>query len=170
MLTRLVRPSYLHFHPAKKTIPPHKANTMQMLPFAATAILRLSLLPGPTALGLFSLLDKAVECLKRMEKTTTVTIPSSSPSSVILGTAPQEHLFRANEIHDELYAECEPLQTWGRCVEALWRATMTMTMVDKPPVWDVLCSRLLLWRAVAGLECSPLGEWARMQVICNMSK
>ncbi|KAF8219132.1 hypothetical protein L208DRAFT_1448990 [Tricholoma matsutake] len=140
------------------------SNTAGILPCAASAILRLSMLPGQTVLGLASLLNGAVNCLKRME--TTVLIPSSSKRLSSAMLKPCRPLFRASEIH-EPYPEREPWQTWGQCVETLWHATMTMG--SKPPVWDVLCSRLSLWRAVTGSEASPIGEWARMQVICNLS-
>jgi nucleolar pre-ribosomal-associated protein 1 len=140
------------------------ANTIEHLPFAVAGILRLSLLPGQTAVGLYSLLNKAVECLRRME--VTLSIPSSSARLSSATLVSCEPLVRACEIH-EPYLEGEPLQTWGHCVEALWRATMTME--TKPPNWDVLCSRLLLWRAIMGQESSPLGEWARKQVVCNIS-
>jgi nucleolar pre-ribosomal-associated protein 1 len=145
-------------------VPAVLVNTTGILPFAAAAILRLSLLAGPTVLGLVSLLNRAVQCLKRME--TNVTIPSSSTRLSSATLISSEPLFRACEIH-EPYSERELLRTWGQCVEVLWRATMTME--NKPPVWDVLSSRLLLWRAIADGNSSPIGEWARIQVVCNLS-
>ena len=138
-------------------------NTMGILPFATPTILRLSLLSGPPIPGLVPLLDNALENLERMEMS--VTIPASTTRQLSATLVSCEPLFRACEIH-EPYPEREPLQTWGSCVEDLWRATMTME--NKHPVWDVLSSRLLLWRAVTGLDSSTVGEWARMEVACNL--
>lgn len=163
-MTKLVRVRCFVFHCRLLIVLNVLANTAGILPCAASAILRLSMLPGQTVLGLASLLNGAVNCLKRME--TTVLIPSSSKRLSSAMLKPCRPLFRASEIH-EPYPEREPWQTWGQCVETLWHATMTMG--SKPPVWDVLCSRLSLWRAVTGSEASPIGEWARMQVICNLS-
>ena len=161
-MTKLVRLRLLFFSPLIGIDIP--VNTSGIFPFAAPAILRLSLFSGPTVPGLVSLLKSAVECLKRIEMTVTIlSLTKEQPSAMLTSCGP---LFRACEIH-EPYPEREPLQTWGLCVEDLWRATMTVE--NKHPVWDVLSSRLLLWRAVAGLDSSPTGEWARMQVVCNLS-
>ena len=137
------------------------ANTGGILSFATAAILRLGLFPGPPVSSLVVLLNRATECLKRMEMT--VTIPSSLTRLSSITSC--EPLFRAYEIH-EPYPQHEPLQAWGQCVESLWCATMSME--TKPYAWDMLSSRLLLWRAIVGPEASPIGEWARAQVVCNL--
>jgi nucleolar pre-ribosomal-associated protein 1 len=57
------------------------------------------------------------------------------------------------------------LLTWGKSVEYLWQASMTLS--HKPLVWDALTSRLLIWRSVVG-ESSAVGEWARMVTVENL--
>lgn len=57
-----------------------------------------------------------------------------------------------------------PLQTWGACVEMLWR--IAMSAEEKLISWDALMSRLLLWHTVSGGN-SVVGEWARSETIRN---
>lgn len=62
-------------------------------------------------------------------------------------------------------ADAPVLSHWGFCVESLWRASMAVE--EKISSWDVLTSRLLVWRAIAG-EATEVGEWARKEVIQNL--
>lgn len=55
---------------------------------------------------------------------------------------------------------------WGFCVEGLWRASMSVD--EKVSAWDVLMSRLLVWRAMVG-DTTQIGEWARREVVRNIS-
>ncbi|GJE99428.1 ribosome 60S biogenesis N-terminal-domain-containing protein [Phanerochaete sordida] len=58
------------------------------------------------------------------------------------------------------------LSLWGFCVETLWRAAMSTD--ERSAAWDALTSRLLLWRSLAG-DASQIGEWARREVVRNLS-
>ena len=58
----------------------------------------------------------------------------------------------------------ERLGTWGATVEALWRVAMTLEG-DGTHMWAMLTQRLVVWRALVGEEDSPVGEWARKQVV-----
>lgn len=60
----------------------------------------------------------------------------------------------------------DPLLTWGKSVEYLWQASMTLP--DPPAVWDVLTPRLLVWRSVFGEEGSAVGEWARILTVQSL--
>ena len=68
------------------------------------------------------------------------------------------------QIGPDLYAvdDRDPLLRWGRSIEDLWQASMTLP--DKPLVWDALTRRLLIWKSVVGEDGSALGEWVRQNV------
>ena len=57
-------------------------------------------------------------------------------------------------------------EMWGACVEALWRVSMTLP--GKTDEWDALSQRLLIWRSMAGAERTPVGEWARREVVGSL--
>lgn len=59
------------------------------------------------------------------------------------------------------------VETWGRAVENLWSVSLRHGV--RGPTWDQLTSRLLAWRALIGAEETPLGEWARTQVLDYLS-
>jgi len=40
-----------------------------------------------------------------------------------------------------------------------------MTLEEKFAKWDALTSRLLQWRGIVGEDGSPVGEWARKEVV-----
>ena len=55
------------------------------------------------------------------------------------------------------------LDSWGHAVEDLWKASMTSEV--KGTAWDRLTPRLLVWRATVGERSSPVGEWARREML-----
>ncbi|KAH8086640.1 ribosome 60S biogenesis N-terminal-domain-containing protein, partial [Cristinia sonorae] len=56
---------------------------------------------------------------------------------------------------------------YGQCVETLWRIAISLpTGTDK---WDSLTYKLLVWREYVGEENSPIGEWARKEVVRNLT-
>lgn len=128
-------------------------------------MLRLGLLPGPPIPGLAPLLARAVECLQHSEKGT-----SASRSSLIVASdqkidfqLPPHSAYTLLEPESDI----DPLRLWGNSVECLWRVGMTLT--TKTSSWDLLTSRLLIWRGIVGAERSPVGEWARREVIQNLA-
>ncbi|KAJ7670238.1 ribosome 60S biogenesis N-terminal-domain-containing protein [Mycena rosella] len=128
---------------------------------AAPVVLRLSSLPGPSPLALPELLDHCLDGVKLLE--TGLDIPRSRTMPLRTGSVPDMPPHSGQEL--QLVGDYDPLQTWGKSVEYLWQASMTLA--DKPPVWDALTSRLLVWRSVVGEEGSPVGEWARKATLQN---
>jgi nucleolar pre-ribosomal-associated protein 1 len=129
------------------------------------ALLRLSLLPGATSRTFDSLLDVAVKRLRDLEKV--ANIPSTSEAEDIppITDIPSPP-YRSQDIYIQ-FPETSPLALWGFSVEHLWQSAMNMD--GKPQVWDLLTSRLLLWRSLVGEDASPVGEWARKQVVSNVA-
>jgi len=105
------------------------------------------------------MLTHAMECLVRMEGL--LYIPPTSTGLVPIGDG--SVLYRAHELHEPFPVE-DPLRVWGWCVESLWRAVMNQGE-KRSEAWDGLSSRLLVWRGLC--DVSVVGEWARMQAICN---
>ncbi|KAF8994562.1 ribosome 60S biogenesis N-terminal-domain-containing protein [Cyathus striatus] len=126
-------------------------NGDSIFPLIVPLILRLSLLPGPSLLGLSSLLDEAVKLLEGLE--VKVSIPRVTERvkvrSGLLPCPPH----RAHGLHELPHVE-DHLQLWGSSVEMLWRAAMGM--------------HIIVWRAIAGEDMSRVGEWARAEIIRNI--
>ena len=62
--------------------------------------------------------------------------------------------------------DASAISFWGYCVENLWRAAMSTDEASE--AWGALTSRLLIWRAIVG-DTSQVGEWARREVVLNLS-
>lgn len=137
-------------------------NTLPIFSLAVQVILRLSVLPGPAIPGLVPLLAQATDCLKVLENTTMMTISSIDLSAVPNQPRPPH---QSVGLHESYHTENE-LQVWGKSVEALWRVSMTLE--EKSSSWDILTTRLLIWRAVVGEDGSELGEWARRELLQNI--
>ncbi|KAJ7250903.1 ribosome 60S biogenesis N-terminal-domain-containing protein [Mycena haematopus] len=133
-----------------------------ILASAAPVIWRLAALPGPSAHALPELLDYSLDGLKLFEAH--LDVPRSRTRGLISGSVPCMPPHGGEELH--VMGDYSPLLTWGRSVEYLWQASMTLP--DRPPVWDALTSRLLVWRSVVGEESSPVGEWARILTVQNL--
>ncbi|KAJ6613338.1 ribosome 60S biogenesis N-terminal-domain-containing protein [Mycena sp. CBHHK59/15] len=129
---------------------------------ASPVILRLSLLPGPSPPGLPMLLNYSLQGLQLMENE--LEIPHSrmkiSPSASVQDLPP--HCGQDVQV----IGDQDPLLMWGKSLEYLWQACMTLA--KKPPVWDALTSRLLIWRSVVGEEDTDVGEWARKETLQNL--
>ncbi|KAJ6512246.1 ribosome 60S biogenesis N-terminal-domain-containing protein [Mycena vitilis] len=129
---------------------------------AAPVILRLSALLGPSPHALSELLDCTLNGVELLE--THLDIPRSQVtglrSAQLLGVPPHS----GEEL--QVVGDYDPLLAWGRSVEYLWQASMTLS--ERPSVWDALTSRLLVWRSVAGEEGSVVGEWARTATVQNI--
>ncbi|KAJ7675860.1 ribosome 60S biogenesis N-terminal-domain-containing protein [Mycena polygramma] len=129
---------------------------------AAPVILRLSALPGPSPHALSELLDYSLNGVELLE--THLDISHSQTTGLrnaqLLGVPPHS----GEEL--QVVGDYDPLLAWGRSVEYLWQASMTLS--ERPSVWDALTSRLLVWRSVAGEEGSVVGEWARTATVQNI--
>lgn len=135
----------------------------RLLMFVVSVVLRLSLsTEGAAVIGLSSLLDKAFSWLLRLEADISITQSWKYPDTPSRLLQPPH---RAQTLH--IVPERDPVLVWGESVERLWRVSMTLPR--KSPSWDGLTSRLLVWRAIVGPEVSPVGEWARREVVRNLS-
>ncbi|KDQ65157.1 hypothetical protein JAAARDRAFT_75487 [Jaapia argillacea MUCL 33604] len=137
---------------------------LSSLSIATVIILRLSLLPGPQTPRLAVLLARSLRWLEHVEETVELP-PRLAVPTVLLGkNRPTPPLHPAHTLHD--MPEREPFLVWGESVEVLWRVTMTIE--EKTGAWDEITRRLLIWRATVGKDGSPLGEWARREVLRNL--
>ncbi|KAJ7095895.1 ribosome 60S biogenesis N-terminal-domain-containing protein [Mycena belliarum] len=123
---------------------------------AAPVILRLSLLPGSSPLALPELLKRCLSGVSMFE--TSLDIPCSQ-LEVHVRSPSQLNLPPHNGQDLQVVGDYDPFLTWGKSVEYLWQASMTLS--DKPSVWDALTLRLLIWRSAVGEEGTAAGEWAR---------
>ena len=70
------------------------------------------------------------------------------------------------DLRFEHSSEGASLLLWGKVIVTLWRVVMGFD--TKPPSWDRLALRLLVWRCIAGERKAAEGEWARREVVCNL--
>ncbi|KAJ6559224.1 ribosome 60S biogenesis N-terminal-domain-containing protein [Mycena vulgaris] len=129
---------------------------------AAPIVLRLSSLPGSSPLALPELLDHCFDGVKLLE--THLDIPCSRTAGLRSASVPDMPPHNGQDL--QVVGEYDPLLTWGKSVEYLWQASMTLS--DRPSVWDSLTSRLLIWRSVVGEEGTAVGEWARKVTLQNL--
>ncbi|KAJ7459833.1 ribosome 60S biogenesis N-terminal-domain-containing protein [Mycena latifolia] len=137
-------------------------NPEAIFAIAAPVILRLSSLPGRSPLALPELLGYCLDGVKLLE--TRVDIPRSQTPVLRSASAPELPPHSGQEL--QVVGDHDPLLTWGKSVEYLWQASMTLS--EKPVVWDALTSRLLIWRSVVGEEGTAVGEWARKVTLENL--
>jgi nucleolar pre-ribosomal-associated protein 1 len=145
------------------------ASAIQVLPYASRVILRLV---GYSKQGYPALVEAMSLALQRLEDME-ATIPLSGATSgdagrLSLNDLVPPGLHNSYAFHNKLATE-HSFALWGRIAEVLWRAVMLAPGGDLSTVWDKLTSRLLLWRAIVGLDNSPEGEWARVQCVRNIS-
>ncbi|KAI0640548.1 ribosome 60S biogenesis N-terminal-domain-containing protein [Trametes meyenii] len=129
-------------------------------------ILRLTILPGQPASHVTALLACCVRWLEGMEAE--VAIPTSGRLSARLQAEPSETAFVKLHHSQHLFdpPPAPSIESWGTCVEALWRVSMALP--HKTAEWDALSSRLMLWRSIAGSSRTRVGEWARREVLENL--
>lgn len=140
-----------------------------LLALVCPLILRLSLLFGPSSYHLAPAIALATHALSALE--TKLELSSASHTSLALyclRTPTDAHTSLPPHTTSTLHlAKPEAgLGTWGACVEALWRAAMSLE--EKCEEWGALTARLLLWRTLVGEEGSMVGEWARREVVQNL--
>lgn len=127
--------------------------------------LRLSQLPGLWIPQLALIAEELVQLLLRSEKRINV-IESyhKHPQATCSSTWPPYH---AAVVHDSHHPE-SLLRVWGESVESLWQVLMICE--NRTAAWDIVTSRLLIWRAIVGEEGSEIGEWARREVVRNIGR
>lgn len=136
---------------------------------AVQVLVRLSILPGPTTPKLDELLFQSLSQLIVLERNLRMTSsPNESPSwnPDWDRSKPQLPPHTSRTLWHCI--DHDPLWTWGKCVEGLWR--VSMASLKKGAVWDALTCRLLLWRGIVGESRTLEGEWARCEVIRNMNE
>jgi len=133
---------------------------MAILHQCAVVALRLSLIPGIPDHALLGVLARAAEYLEQVESTIHLDQPVERRESTFMLALPPH---RAHGLLD-VPVTVEPLRTWGVVVETLWRVAMALEG-DGTHTWAMLTRRLVVWRAIVGEEVSPVGEWARKEVV-----
>ncbi|KAI0751700.1 ribosome 60S biogenesis N-terminal-domain-containing protein [Daedaleopsis nitida] len=150
------------------TILYHQTCTAAVSVVVVSVLLRLCLLPGGPSSRIPALLTRSLRWLAQMEAD--VAIPTSGSYVPPFQTAndldTRVVLHRSHNLYD--LPPLPSIKQWGECVEALWR--VTMTMLDRTGEWDALTSRLLIWRAIAGVEGSRMGEWMREEVVQHLGE
>ncbi|KAG6849538.1 hypothetical protein H0H93_007626 [Arthromyces matolae] len=136
------------------------SNSATAFPLVVQTALRLTQIPGVPSINMTTLIDRLIKCLSVLE--TSIVLPQI-PLDLPRSKTNSNCLHRSNSIHEG--SNCEPLQSWGMCVEGLWR--ILMALEDKSESWDIVTSRILVWRAITGIV-DGVPEWARRQVVCNM--
>ncbi|KAK0490295.1 ribosome 60S biogenesis N-terminal-domain-containing protein [Armillaria novae-zelandiae] len=133
---------------------------LSVLSLTARVLLRLALLPGSLIPTSASLLKRAVQCLEEMERQIEwKPLESRRAPTPLSSLHTKFHLFNN--------ASEDPVREWGLTVESLWRVSMTFS--NKEPAWDLLSSRLLIWRALMdAADDNCVAEWARAEVIRNL--
>ncbi|KAI0666153.1 ribosome 60S biogenesis N-terminal-domain-containing protein [Trametes maxima] len=149
-----------------RTILHHSACSPGVFLALVPVTLRLALLPGRPASHIAASLARCVRCLEEME--VEVAIPTSGHLSARLQAEPSETAFVKLHHSQHLFdpPPAPSIEQWGECVEALWRVAMASP--HKTVEWDALSSLLLLWRSIAGSSRTPVGEWARREVLENL--
>lgn len=121
-------------------------------------MLRLALLAHEDV-DLQPLIISSVSKLRELE--VTILIPQSPLQISACVSGPFHY---AKSLHD--LPEEDPMQTWGKAVEFLWR--ISMKSGNSGSSWNELSSRILLWRSIVGEEGSEISEWARREVVNNL--
>ncbi|KAK7440039.1 hypothetical protein VKT23_017290 [Stygiomarasmius scandens] len=134
-----------------------KCKSMSVLPMlhlTSRVLLRLSLLPGKHIPNIERLITKTVQVMPDEVDAGNRLL---SGFDATRNTSPHTS-FR---LHEKETVDQE--RVWGKTIEAFWRVSMTFER--KSTAWDFLTARLLVWRSAVGQDKSPIGEWARQQVV-----
>ncbi|KAH0839437.1 ribosome 60S biogenesis N-terminal-domain-containing protein [Lanmaoa asiatica] len=146
----------------------NKDREMAILRQGATLALRLSLVPGVPYHALHGVLSRAAAYLQHLEYSIHLCrLRQPVERNLHALPSPPHH---AQGLHNLPAMDDEPLQTWGEIVEMLWRVAMSLDDDDDDDGthvhgWAMLTRRLVVWRALVGEEASPVGEWARKEVV-----
>ncbi|KAI0092903.1 ribosome 60S biogenesis N-terminal-domain-containing protein [Irpex rosettiformis] len=131
--------------------------------YAVRVILRLSALPMASNPQIEDFISLSIKHLAALENALQIPHSADDSSERLVGIlCPAPH--RSYVLWKAI--EADELELWGQCVESLWSATMQVG--ERSAAWDALTARLLIWRANAG-QRSTVGEWARREVVRNIS-
>jgi nucleolar pre-ribosomal-associated protein 1 len=144
------------------------------LAHAGPVIFRLAALSGPDQSGFSTLLTLAFRSLEKLEAQIQVVafetpMLEKRPSKYTLPTPPHRSTTLHQRISFETILEPEQrLLLWGKLLDILLQSCMFVNR--KPPVWDVLVPRSLLWRSLKGSmgDDDEISEWTRREVILNL--
>ncbi|KAH9853304.1 ribosome 60S biogenesis N-terminal-domain-containing protein [Lenzites betulinus] len=143
----------------------HSACTLGVFVTLVSVLLRLSLLPGKSLQHVPLLLRRSLYWLEQLEAD--VAIPPSGhlttplkadQDTIMAGLHRSQHLFDP--------APTPTVELWGECTQSLWRVSISVPW--KTAEWDMLASRLLIWRSIAGASKTKAGEWTRREVLQNI--
>jgi len=133
--------------------------------YIVRVVLRLSIVPTVSSSQMNALIQSCVQYLAILE--TGLQVPESALEvpGYLKKRATTSAPYRSTSLWNP--AEARGLHLWGECIESLWSAAMRLEDVCSD--WDALTARLLIWRALVGHRTSEVGEWARREVLDNMS-
>ncbi|KAH9931396.1 ribosome 60S biogenesis N-terminal-domain-containing protein [Amylocystis lapponica] len=139
-----------------------------MFLLAVPVVLRLCLLPGDPIPHLGCFFRHSLSWLASIEKNIHIPQLGRLPQKFDLHHSAQKRLppHSASRLYE--VPDADSIQVWGKCVETLWHISMTTN--EMCPEWDELTARLLVWRSIAGAERCLVGEWARKEVLRNLSR
>ena len=131
----------------------------EQLRLASQVLLRLAVLPYEELWGFPVVLPRALASLEEIEKRASIIVTP-------LDTRKEPARTDLRPPYSGLRASQTPsmgvLRAWGESVELLWQVSMAC---DANEQWDHFTYRLLVWRSIAGPHRTPMGEWARKEVI-----
>lgn len=143
---------------------------------ATPAILRLVSLSGTVTdqINFSTLLTLAFRNLEKSEAQiqdilSDKLILEKLPSKYSLPTSPHRSITLHQRVVIETILEPEQkFSLWGKLVDMLLQSCMFLN--QKPPVWDELVPRILIWRSVRGYtgEDGDISEWVRREVVVNL--
>ncbi|CDO76370.1 hypothetical protein BN946_scf185011.g34 [Trametes cinnabarina] len=144
----------------------HPACSMGVFLAFVPVILRLAVLPGQPTSHMPDLLARGVHWLQEVEVEVSIPATGYLPSIVQVDESKESAagLHRSQHLFDP--APQASIELWGECVESLWRVSMALP--HKTAEWDALSSRLLIWRSIANMRRTEVGEWARREVLANL--
>jgi nucleolar pre-ribosomal-associated protein 1 len=141
---------------------------------AVPTILRLASLSGSDQLNLSTLLTLAFRNLEKLEaQIQDIAFDKPTILDKRQKYTPASPPHRSVTLHQRIAFETvlEPeqkLSLWGKLVDMLLQSCMLLNR--KPPVWDALVPRMLIWRSLRGDtgDDGDISEWTRREVIVNL--
>jgi hypothetical protein len=144
------------------------------LAHAVPVILRLASLNGANRCNFSTLLTLAFSNLEKLEaQLQDISSDELQHDKRLSMYTPVTPPHRSITLHQRIAFETslEPVQKlslWGKLVDMLLQSCMFLDR--KPPIWDVLVPRILLWRSLRGDmgDDRDVSEWIRREVIVNL--
>ena len=131
-----------------------------VLDILAPVVLRLALLPGPSAPQLSNLLSATLSRLRSFEATSQFNLDSFSIHTQAHRRPPHD----ARRLHEPL-PDTLAADRWAACIRSLWRVAL---VIEDPEAWDALTSRLLVLRSAVGYSENVEDQWVRRESVVGL--